>query len=81
MKRTVYIFLFLLVTSLTIPSVVQAQCAMCTINAEQGTKNGNTQGNGINSGVLYLMAFPYAIIVGLGVLWYMKYRKKNLSHD
>ena len=57
-----------------------AQCAMCTINAEQGTKNGNTQAKGINSGVIYLMAIPYLLISGMGVLWYMKYRKKSAGY-
>lgn len=51
-----------------------AQCAMCTINAEQGVKNGNTQAKGINSGVMYLMAIPYLMIAGLGILWYKKFR-------
>ncbi len=81
MKKIAFIFLFILVTAISIQPTAQAQCAMCTINAEQGTKNGNTQGNGINDGVVYLMAFPYLIIAGLGVLWYVKYRKKALSHD
>ena len=81
MKKATFIFLFVMLTAITINPVVKAQCAMCSINAEQGTKNGNTQGKGLNSGVLYLMAFPYLIIVSLGVLWYVKYRKKNLSHD
>jgi hypothetical protein len=81
MKKIAFIFLFILVTVAShIPSA-NAQCAMCTINAEQGTKNGNTQGKGINSGVLYLMAFPYLILGGVGVLWYVKYRKKSLKHD
>ena len=81
MKKIAFIFLFILVTTFAISPAVKAQCAMCSINAEQGTKNGNTQGNGLNDGVLYLMAFPYLIIIGLGVLWYVRYRKKSLSHD
>ena len=49
---------------------------MCTINAEQGTQNGNTQGKGLNDGVIYLLAIPYLLIAGLGIIWYTTYRKK-----
>lgn len=81
MKKTAFIFLFIFVTAMSFNLPANAQCAMCSINAEQGTKNGNSQGNGINDGVVYLMAFPYLLIVGLGALWYFKYRKKSLVHD
>lgn len=81
MKQIAFIFLLIIATSLAVVPEAQAQCAMCSINAEQGTKNGNTQGNGINDGVLYLMAMPYLLIASIGVLWYMKYRKRTLRHD
>lgn len=55
----------------------QAQCSMCSANAEMSTKNGNTQGNGLNTGILYLLAIPYLLITGVGLLWYVNYRKKN----
>jgi hypothetical protein len=75
MKKTILIIiLFISVLGGTGMSSASAQCAMCTINAEQGVKNGNTQAKGINSGVLYLMAIPYLMIGALGVLWYKKYR-------
>lgn len=53
---------------------------MCTVNAEQSVKNGNTQGKGLNSGILYLLAIPYLMISGIGVLWYLKYRKKAAGY-
>ena len=75
MKKSVLLFLlFLSIFVGTGNTTASAQCAMCTINAEQGVKNGNTQAKGINSGVMYLMAIPYLLIAGLGVLWYKKYR-------
>jgi hypothetical protein len=55
-----------------------AQCAMCTLNAENSVKNGNTAGTGLNSGIMYLLAAPYLAIAGVGFLWYKKYRKKNI---
>ena len=74
MKKFVLLLLLVIATfSLNIPTT-SAQCAMCTINAEQGVKNGNTQAKGINQGVIYLMVIPYLLIAGLGVLWYKKYK-------
>jgi hypothetical protein len=81
MKKMVFIFLFILGCTFTMSIPASAQCAMCSINADQGTKNGNTQGKGLNSGVLYLLALPYLALAGVGVLWYKKFRKKSLSHD
>jgi hypothetical protein len=56
-----------------------AQCAMCTLNAENSVQNGNTQGNGLNDGILYLLAAPYIAVAAVGFLWYKKYRRKNVS--
>ena len=74
-KRAIFI-LFLLVSSFAIAPKASAQCSMCTISAEQGSKNGNTQSKGINDGIIYLLVFPYILIAGIGILWYRNYRKK-----
>lgn len=58
---------------------LSAQCSMCTLNAENAVQNGNTEGNGLNDGILYLLAAPYLAMVGVGFLWYKKYRRKNVS--
>jgi hypothetical protein len=52
---------------------------MCALNAENSVQNGNTEGNGLNTGILYLLAAPYIAIAGVGFLWYKKYRRKNVS--
>ena len=76
MKKT-FIYLFIIVLSVLFnPVAANAQCSMCTINAEQGTQNGNTQGKGLNSGIIYLLAIPYLLITGMGIIWYRTYRKK-----
>lgn len=79
MKKALAIFLFFILIVAIQPNA-QAQCAMCTVNAEMGVKNGNTQSKGLNSGVLYLLAFPFLLAGGVGVLWYTSYRKKNTSN-
>ena len=78
----VYIRQFVLAVVLTIaassiiPLRGEAQCAMCTLNAENSTKEGNTQGKGLNDGILFLLAMPFIIGAGVGILWYKKYRVK-----
>jgi len=51
-----------------------AQCAMCRAVVEQG---GEEVAEGINSGIVYLMIFPYlTIAVGLYFL-YRNWKKAN----
>lgn len=64
---------------LLVSTNASAQCAMCSLNAQNSTMNGNTQGNGLNDGILFLLAIPYLIAVGIGILWYTKYRKGNTN--
>lgn len=78
MKRKVFLVLFLLALTFIVVPKVNAQCAMCSINAEQGVKNGNTVSAGLNTGVLYLLSVPYLMAIIVGVVWYKKYRKKNV---
>lgn len=54
-----------------------AQCAMCSLNAENSTQGGNTQGKGLNNGILFLLAMPFLIGAGVGILWYTKFRHKE----
>ena len=70
---------FILIFSVLSSAEVSAQCSMCTLNAENSVKNGNTQGKGLNKGILYLLAAPYLAIAGVGFLWYKKYRRKNVN--
>jgi hypothetical protein len=80
MKRAFFILL-IIVSTLSMSTQTYAQCAMCTISAEQGVKGGNTQSKGLNTGVLYLMAIPYLLIGGLGALWYFKFRKRSSGNS
>lgn len=56
---------------------VYSQCSMCSATAENSVANGNTEGDGLNDGILYLLAAPYLAVAGLGYLWYKNYRKKG----
>lgn len=57
------------------PISVQAQCAMCRASAE-----GTTIAKGLNTGILYLLAFPFLVIFGGGIYWYLN-RKKFQAGD
>tara|TARA_B110000014_G_C19953297_1_gene493281 strand:+ start:193 stop:417 length:225 start_codon:yes stop_codon:yes gene_type:complete len=40
-----------------------SQCAMCRVVAESSQNGGDTIANGLNTGILYLMLFPYLLIL------------------
>jgi hypothetical protein len=61
---------FMLVLLVLFPLVVEAQCAMCRATAESSEYSA-----GINTGVLYLLAFPFLVIVGGGLFWYFNRNK------
>lgn len=58
---------------------VKAQCAVCTVNVESNAQNGGKKANGLNHGIVYLLAAPYIAVAAVGYLWYKKYRRKNVS--
>jgi hypothetical protein len=58
-----------------------SQCSMCSATAENSVANGNTEGDGLNDGILYLLAAPYLAVAGIGYLWYKNYRKKADNRD
>jgi len=55
---------------LFLPLVSSAQCAMCRAVIESGQDTSLAEG--INNGIVYLMAIPYILI---GVLFYFIFRK------
>lgn len=65
--------LFLVLTLLFLNSY--SQCAMCKAVVENGD---NKMAEGLNFGIVYLMVFPYLILI-VGVVLYMRNRKKRTS--
>lgn len=64
--RVIGIVLLLLI----LPEFAAAQCAMCRAVLES---EGNVEiAEGINNGIVYLMAIPYVLVA---VLFYFVYRK------
>jgi hypothetical protein len=58
---------------------VKAQCAMCSATVETNSQNGNKTTNGLNNGIMYLLAAPYLAVGIVGYIWYKKYRRKNVE--
>jgi hypothetical protein len=60
---------------------VKAQCAMCTASVESNHKSGAATTDGLNKGILYLLAAPYLLAGVGGYIWYRNYRRKNIELD
>lgn len=68
MKKIATIFFFLLMITSS-----NAQCAMCKAVAENGDSD---MAEGLNAGIMFLMAFPY-ILVGVALYLIYRYKTKN----
>lgn len=55
-----------------------AQCAMCGTTVNTSAGEGGKSTSGLNSAILYMLAIPYLAFMGIGILWYKKYRKKQI---
>ena len=56
-----------------------AQCAQCAANIATNKQSGAKTADGFNHGIMYLLAAPYLAIGALGLVWYKKYRRKNVD--
>ena len=73
---TKFTFLSLLLLATLFTSELFAQgCSMCKAVAETSVAGGNTQGSGLNAGILYIMVFPY-ILIGVGFFFWFRHRKQ-----
>lgn len=83
MAKAFKLVILLFVVGLLAGSVqsVKAQCAMCTVSVESNSKSGSTTTNGLNHGIMYLLAAPYLAIGVVGFVWYKKYRRKNIPME
>ena len=70
MKLKIVLFLFVISSQ-----VMSAQCSMCKAVVE----NGDAEvAQGLNDGIMYLMAFPYILV---GALFYFIYRYKTKNKN
>ncbi len=62
-------------------TAIYAQCPMCKASVESNLKEGGSTGKGLNNGIMYLLAAPYLAMAGVGLLWYKKFKKKDVDVD
>lgn len=70
-KTVVLVFVFTFIFMLDL----QAQCSMCRAVLEN--EQDKSAAEGINNGILFLMAFPYLLVGGLGYYIYKVYYTKK----
>ena len=68
---------FLLVLLVFVGPELAAQCPMCRMSAESNMQNGGTAGQGLNAGILYMLAAPYLLIASVGFLWWRNRRRDS----
>ncbi|MCH8533662.1 MAG: hypothetical protein LAT51_01210 [Flavobacteriaceae bacterium] len=68
-------FLILTLVLLFIPEFLEAQCSMCRAVLESDADKSTAKG--INNGIVFLMAFPYLLVGGLGYYIYKNYSSKK----
>jgi hypothetical protein len=83
MKNGFKIILFVLAFGLMLIArePVNAQCAQCAAQVETSTQAGSTKANGLNNGILFLLAAPYLAVAIGGYVWYKNYRRKDVKLD
>lgn len=72
MKKVILLLVFLLVEF-----SASAQCAMCRAVLQSGDDQGIAEG--INDGIVYLMAIPYILVGGVFFLVYKKMKETRIS--
>ncbi len=68
-----------------LPGNIEAQCAMCKASVESSMGQKNSVADGINQGILYLMAVPYLLLAfvfrkQLATVWKV-IRKKPVAEE
>lgn len=71
--------LLLILFMVLLPEIASAQCSMCRAVLESDTDQSAAKG--INDGILYLMAFPYILIGGIGYFIYRSRKKARAGED
>ena len=76
MRKLLFLSLIFTAAALFIGTDADAQCAMCKAVVESNQREGGGIGAGLNSGILYLMAIPYAMVFGGGLFWYRQLKER-----
>lgn len=58
---------------------LMAQCAMCAANVESSHNAGSNKADGLNKGILVLLAAPYLAAAVVGYIWFKRFKRKNVE--
>ena len=75
--KNISLLLFFLLSS----EIIKAQCAMCKAVVESEAESGGAIAESVNSGILYLMFFPYLLVGVVGYFIYKNYLKKRANSN
>jgi hypothetical protein len=81
MKNKVLIFTALTAVAFLLASgwnLLDAQCPMCKMSAEQNLKDGGSAGRGLNTGILYMLFVPYLLVGSIAYWWWRNKRKESV---
>lgn len=80
MKKFIQVLIVVVFLSPTV-TVVNAQCPMCKTALKSNVQSKNTKsvGNGINKGILFLLACPYIVVAAGGVYFYRRQKAKRMA--
>ena len=73
-KKIIFIALITFVSILYTSNAVIAQCSICARTAQQ---MGEKPAQGLNSGILYLMAAPFLVVGVIGYRWWKSNGKEQ----
>lgn len=76
MRKSLIVMVFML----GVAGTAAAQCPMCKTSLESNRKEKGLQktyGNGVNDGILYLLAAPYVIVGTVGYFWWKNQKAKR----
>ena len=72
MERSIYVLCSLFYSLLS-----QSQCAMCRASLQNEANKSVAEG--VNDGIVYLMAIPYILVAGVFyAVWRLKQKKKEV---
>jgi hypothetical protein len=75
--KKAWIVICLLTLLSLLPQETNAQCAMCRATVENNVSSGeNSIGAGLNKGILFLLATPYAAFCVIAYFWYRNSRRE-----
>ncbi len=66
------------VLAIVIAKPAKAQCSQCAAQVATSSKNGDKTANGLNAGIVYLLAAPYLAVGIGGFVWYRNFKRKEV---